>query len=189
MKYFNFLLENDINFKRDETGNFTALVKVFNPEYFKDKEKSNNKETKKSNFENENTKIDYKSSHRSSSARMKIANTKEEQKPKLEKEISQRRVNIISFNSQVSHTNINEVISMNYPRFYTKLNPLLGIRGKKLNFYNLKHFIEEIYSIRFIKDTNSLKSQLSRNKMRTMKLARSYGNYVLATWCIMRRVT
>lgn len=53
---------------------------------------------------------------------------------------------------------------MNYPRFYQKLNPLLGIRGKKLNFFNLKYFIEEIYSIRFIKDTNSLKSQLSRKK-------------------------
>lgn len=33
MKYFNFLLENDITFKQDETGNYTALVKVFNPEY------------------------------------------------------------------------------------------------------------------------------------------------------------
>ncbi len=41
MKYFNFLLENDINFKIDETGNYTALVKVFNPEYYKNKENSN----------------------------------------------------------------------------------------------------------------------------------------------------
>lgn len=87
MKYFNFLLENDINFKRDETGNYTALVKVFNPEYFKEKEKKN--DTQKNNFEKENTNFDYKS-HRAMSARMKI--TKEENKPKFEKENSQKKV-------------------------------------------------------------------------------------------------
>lgn len=53
MKYFNFLLENDINFKRDETGNFTALVKVFNPEYYKEKEKLKNSQNKNKHFENE----------------------------------------------------------------------------------------------------------------------------------------
>lgn len=92
MKYFNFLLENDINFKRDETGNYTALVKVFNPEYFKEKEKTKTNDTKKNNFEQENSKIDYKS-NRANSARMKLNNPKEEQhKPKLEKENSTRRV-------------------------------------------------------------------------------------------------
>ena len=38
MKYFNFLLENEINFTRDETGNYIALVKVLNPQYFGEKE-------------------------------------------------------------------------------------------------------------------------------------------------------
>ena len=52
MKYFNFLLENDINFKIDETGNYTALVKVFNPEYFKEKEKAKNNPNK-NNFQEE----------------------------------------------------------------------------------------------------------------------------------------
>ena len=42
MKYFNFLLENDITFKEDETGNYTALVKVFNPEYYQQKGNSKN---------------------------------------------------------------------------------------------------------------------------------------------------
>ena len=34
MKYFNFLLENDINFSRDEAGNYVALVKVLNPAFY-----------------------------------------------------------------------------------------------------------------------------------------------------------
>ena len=34
IKYFNFLLENDINFSRDEAGNYVALVKVLNPAFY-----------------------------------------------------------------------------------------------------------------------------------------------------------
>jgi len=37
------------------------------------------------------------------------------------------------------------------------------VRGKKINLAHLKYVIEEIYSIRFIKDTSSLKSQLNKN--------------------------
>ena len=93
MKYFNFLLENDINFKRDETGNYTALVKVFNPEYFKEKEKAKNNDSKKNNFEIlENSKSEYKS-QRFNSAQVKISNIKEDKKPKFEKEPSKKRVN------------------------------------------------------------------------------------------------
>jgi len=35
---------------------------------------------------------------------------------------------------------------------------------KKLNLYNLKYTIEEIYSIRFIKDTTNLRNQLVKQK-------------------------
>lgn len=41
VKYFNFLLENEINFTRDETGHYVALVKVLNPQFFGEKEKKN----------------------------------------------------------------------------------------------------------------------------------------------------
>ena len=34
IKYFNFLLENEINFTRDETGNYVVLVKVLNPAFY-----------------------------------------------------------------------------------------------------------------------------------------------------------
>lgn len=39
---------------------------------------------------------------------------------------------------------------------------MVGIRGKKMNFCTLKFLIEEIYSLRFIKDTFNLKNQLNR---------------------------
>ena len=50
-----------------------------------------------------------------------------------------------------------------YKKFFVTLNPLIGVRGKKLNLYTLKYNIEEIYSIRFIKDTSSLRNQLTKN--------------------------
>jgi len=51
-----------------------------------------------------------------------------------------------------------------YSKFMTTLAPLLGVRGKKLNLFNLKYIIEEIYSIRFIKDTTNLRNQLVKQK-------------------------
>jgi hypothetical protein len=48
-----------------------------------------------------------------------------------------------------------------YSKFFKTLNPLIGVRGKKLNLYQLKYILEEIYSIRFIKDTSTLRNQLS----------------------------
>lgn len=33
-KYFNFLLENEINFSRDENGYYVALVKLLNPAFY-----------------------------------------------------------------------------------------------------------------------------------------------------------
>jgi len=34
IKYFNFLLENEINFARDESGDYIALVKILNPQFY-----------------------------------------------------------------------------------------------------------------------------------------------------------
>ncbi len=79
MKYFNFLLENDITFKQDETGNYTALVKVFNPEYYQKKEKAKiiNEKNKKFNTESLKTKSDPRH-FRSNSANDKQIITKNE---------------------------------------------------------------------------------------------------------------
>ena len=34
MKYFNFLLENEINFTKDENGDYIALIKILNPQFY-----------------------------------------------------------------------------------------------------------------------------------------------------------
>ena len=34
MKYFNFLLENEINFTKDENGDYVALIKILNPQFY-----------------------------------------------------------------------------------------------------------------------------------------------------------
>ena len=41
-----------------------------------------------------------------------------------------------------------------YQKFVELVNPLVGIRGKRMNITELKYCIEEIYSIRFIIDSN-----------------------------------
>ena len=41
-----------------------------------------------------------------------------------------------------------------YQKFVELVNPLVGIRGKRMNITELKYCIEEIYSIRFINDSN-----------------------------------
>jgi hypothetical protein len=54
-------------------------------------------------------------------------------------------------------------LKTNYPEFFNLLQPLIGVRPKKLNYFQLKYFIEEIYSIRFIKDTTTLRSQINKS--------------------------
>ena len=49
-----------------------------------------------------------------------------------------------------------EVFGGRYQKFLQCVNPLLGVRGKKMNLHALKYAIEEIYSIRFINDTNTV---------------------------------
>ena len=44
-----------------------------------------------------------------------------------------------------------------YQKFIELVNPLVGIRGKRMNLNELRYCIEEIYSIRFINDTNNIK--------------------------------
>lgn len=60
--------------------------------------------------------------------------------------------------------NNNNILLTKYKRFYDNLNPLIGIRGKKLNILNLKYFIEEIYTIRFMRDTSFFKNTLNKYK-------------------------
>ena len=161
IKYFNFLLENDINFSRDESGNYVALVKVLNPAFYggaqnnnkaniinKDKVKKNSKpnlnekeknvenkgdkiNVKKKNFENEGDKINLKNK------KGKINSDYFEK----EKKVGKQKNFLDSFEGR-------------YQKFIQLVNPLVGIRGKRMNINELHYTIEEIYSIRFISDSN-----------------------------------
>ena len=51
-----------------------------------------------------------------------------------------------------------EIFNGKYQTFLDLVNPLVGVRGKRMNFFELKYCIEEIYSIRFINETINLDS-------------------------------
>lgn len=46
-----------------------------------------------------------------------------------------------------------------YPTFFSLVRPLIGIRGKKITLYDLKYYIEEIYSIAFLKYSTLIKNK------------------------------
>lgn len=48
-----------------------------------------------------------------------------------------------------------EIFGGNYKTFLTSVNPLVGVRGKRLNISALKCIIEEIYSIKYLSDNNA----------------------------------
>lgn len=47
-----------------------------------------------------------------------------------------------------------DIFEGRYKKFIELVNPLVGIRGKRMNIGELRYCIEEIYSIRFINDNN-----------------------------------
>lgn len=65
------------------------------------------------------------------------------------------------YNLKIKTTN--EILEGNFSKFLKYLNPMHGVRGKKISYYNLKYAIEEIYSIRYIRDTNNFKNKNKKN--------------------------
>ena len=71
----------------------------------------------------------------------------------------------------------------NYPSFFSNLNIIIGIRAKKMNINELRLFIEELYSIRYIDDTIKLKNQFLEKKYNpdyqiTLKYEESFPLFV-----------
>ena len=146
-------MENDINFSRDESGNYVALVKVLNPAFYGgpqnnskiniEKQKKPNKlneiqEQKKVEKINKNNKINNNQHKEEGSS---IINKKKNDQFEKEKKPPQKKNFIDTFEGR-------------YKKFIELVNPLVGIRGKRMNIAELRYFIEEIYSIRFINDNN-----------------------------------
>ncbi len=71
----------------------------------------------------------------------------------------------------------------NYPTFFSNLNIIIGIRAKKMNINELRLFIEELYSIRYVDDTIKLKNQFLEKKYNpdyqiTLKYEESFPLFV-----------
>ena len=137
-EYIKFLLNHKIQFTKDTKGDYVAMIRVINPEnsiYSEKKEKSVGKENNNS-----------KSSKHS--------------------DCSPDNRNTIPKQSNLSSQRIHDYKETfsKYFKFYNEVKPLIGIRGKKCTLYQLKYQIEEIYSIKFIQDSNNLKLQLLNQK-------------------------
>jgi hypothetical protein len=185
IKYFNFLLENDINFSRDETGNYVALVKVLNPAFYSGAEgtpnpntspvkktQSNVDESKKED-EKDGIKIisDKKKGQNASKSMPKnVANKSKQGNYKgysnynEDNSIKNKKKNPHKSNEHfekdkkvMQKKNFLDLFEGRYQKFIEIVNPLVGIRGKRMNLNELRYCIEEIYSIRFINDTNNIK--------------------------------
>ena len=75
---------------------------------------------------------------------------------KEKKVVSYMNLNIILY-FQIPKKNFLDLFEGRYKKFIELVNPLVGIRGKRMNLNELRYCIEEIYSIRFINDTNNIK--------------------------------
>jgi hypothetical protein len=65
-----------------------------------------------------------------------------------------------------------------YSSFLKLLNPLVGVRGKRINLYQLKYYIDELYSVRFIKDTTNIKTQLYKSS-NNIEVKESFSSFVV----------
>ena len=165
IKYFNFLLENDINFSRDESGDYVALVKVLNPAFYggvqnnskvniinKDKDKDKSKANSKQILnEKKGEKIQQKNiikgNNKNSENERDKTNLKNK-KGNINKEYFEKD------KKSEKQKNFLDTFEGRYQKFVQLVNPLVGIRGKRMNINDLYYNIEEIYSIRFINESN-----------------------------------
>jgi hypothetical protein len=163
MKYFKFLVENEINFTRDENGYYIALVKVLNPNFYN--EASQSKRADHPKFEDPIEEVsEAKPRSSSQTSRIHTKTITFENKTKTRSRspatVTKFEKSKVTTYSQPMH-NYSEQFGNRYGAFFKTLNPLVGVRGKRINLFQLKYYIDELYSVRFIKDTTNLKSQLS----------------------------
>ena len=180
IKYFNFLLENDINFSRDEQGNYVALVKVLNPAFYGGQEQQQNTNTGninsiKKNYNNQSNnfepKINSISSERTKNVNQNfLKDFKKEPNIKRDiyketKKFQNNNINNNAFDKKpITKKNYLEIFEGKYQKFLELVNPLVGIRGKRMNINVLKYSIQEIYSIRFINDTNTINNNNNKDE-------------------------
>ena len=67
-------------------------------------------------------------------------------------------------------------LKANYPEFMNILQPLVGVRPKKINLYQLKYLIEELYSVKFMIDTATIKSKSYVNESNNINKNDNHDN-------------
>ena len=145
-----------------------ALVKVLNPAFYggaqnnnkmnADKSKKASKnvttETKK---ENQDTKKGEKNANKINNISNNINNNTTNKQYKEEGSNLRSKKKNDQFEKEKKappKKNFLDNFDGRYQKFVELVNPLVGIRGKRMNITELKYSIEEIYSIRFINDSN-----------------------------------
>lgn len=189
---YKFLIDNKIKFKREPNGEYASIIHILNPMYcnhdLKEKQNiinSSNNQTKPQSPSlsasltktNTNTKMNTKPIRKTSSEpkllihRSDSDNHLYHQKHFLKIPINSKQNNTNSNYCSQRSSNYNEAFSHLYLKFYSEVKPMIGIRGKKYNLYQLKLLIEEMYSDRFIQDTAIIKTQLGKDKSESIDLS------------------
>ena len=183
MKYFNFLLENEINFTKDENGDYVALIKILNPQFYSkilmklENEKAREKimqqddeyEEEEEAQVHDNTSIVKNSKGNTA---IKPKNIKppskspipDKTKPAAVIKKDEKKTGMVQQVINAINQDPKGLFGDRFVKFMKTLQPMMGVRGKKINQFNLKYIIEEIYSIRFIKDTSNLRNQLVKQR-------------------------
>ena len=138
IKYFNFLLENDINFSRDESGNYVALVKVLNPAFYG------------GNDTNLNPSISSKKEPVKKESNIPSESKKEETKLRGEKKPGQNASKSIPKNiSEKSKLGDNKGFKLDYSNNSYGYNKDNSINSKKKNAHkSSEHFEKEKKTVR-----------------------------------------
>lgn len=108
VKYFQFLLDNEINFTKDDQGNYIALVKVLNPQFYNDvdlqqekmKEDNLSKLSKQLKQENQQQDVSVTSKQIKNNVDLRLQN----QKMNYTKVSSSNQPNIKMVNNQLNVT-------------------------------------------------------------------------------------
>ncbi|MCQ2816000.1 MAG: hypothetical protein MJ252_01930 [archaeon] len=149
-----FIKDNNIQFNNDENGKEIAMVK-----FEKSKTKTNNKkETQKENpkvsskgDKKENT---IKNTPKANEANIANMDLNQQEKGVDQNESRKKTKTLKPLPTQYYY----ESFGQNYPTFFPLVKPLLGIRPRKIALYDLKFYIEEIYSVAMFKYSHIAKS-------------------------------
>ena len=192
LKYFQFLIENDINFSKDEEGNYIALIKVLNPQFYNDdvlaqkdkiiNQRENNNQNKphnavKKNYSSSMTKINENVKHQEEITLNKQVTSEVKIQPVNKSSSVTKQGKPTRVSSSISNNpNTIQYLKTKFNQFISLLNPIIGVRPRKMNIYQLRYNMEEMYSIKFMMDTVNIKNKLNSDEE---KMTQPFSNFII----------